>query len=127
MSMDITSALIDLVLAVTTIVGGALVTLIRRHFSTAQIGLAERIASIAVSATEQMAKAAGWDASAKLKSAMQDARDLGTKHGVRLTDEQWRTLLEQEVQRLRRFQDVVTAPAVPAADPPATPPTAPAS
>lgn len=136
MSADITSALVDLVLAVTTIVGGAAVTLIRRHFSAAQISLAERIAGIAVGSAEQMAASAGWNGSQKLTSAMQDARDLGAKHGVKLTDEQWRSLLEQEVMRLHRLNDALTTQPEPApktthskakAPAPATPPAAPSA
>lgn len=117
MNADITKALIDLVLAVSTVALGALVTLIRKHFTVKQIELAESIAGIAVAATEQMAKAAGWNPSQKLKSALGDARDLGAKHGVRLTDEQWRTLVEQEVANLKRYGGELTKP-----DAPITPP-----
>ena len=143
MNADITKALVDLILATSTVALGALVTLIRRHFSVQQIELAEKIASIAVSSTEQMAKASGWNPGQKLKSALQDARDLGAKHGVRLTDEQWRTLVEQEVANMKRWGTELTkpdniAPTIVPSDgtsvsapvlivPPDTPPSAPAS
>lgn len=103
MSTDITNALIDLVLAVTTICGGTLVAYVRRHASAATIDTAEQIARIAVGATEQMAKTAGWDAGQKFSSALQDVRALGEKHGIRFSDEQWKTLIERQVREMQRL------------------------
>jgi len=116
MSNDITNALIDLVLAVTTIFGGMLVAYVRRHASAATIDTAEQIARIAVGATEQMAKTAGWDSGQKLRSALQDVRALGEKHGIRFSDEQWRTLIERQVREMQRL-DAALHPSPPDSTP----------
>lgn len=107
MNGDITNALIDLVLAMTTIFGGYLVAYVRRHASAATIDTAEQLARIAVGATEQMAKSAGWNPSQKLTSALQDVRALGEKHGIRFSDEQWRTLIERQVREMQRLDAVL--------------------
>lgn len=106
----LTSGLIDLLLAMTTIAGGALIAAIRRHFSLRAIAAAEAVARIAVRAAEQMAEAAGWDSAAKLTMALAGARDLAAAHGVTLSDAQWRQLIEREVALLRRLDRELTAP-----------------
>lgn len=133
MNGDITNALIDLLLAMTTIFGGYLVAYVRRHASAATIDTAEQIARIAVGATEQMAKTAGWDSGKKLRSALQDVRALGAKHGIRFSDEQWRTLIERQVREMQRLDTALhqatpePPPIVTPADTaPPTPPPAPA-
>lgn len=136
MSTDITSALIDLVLAVTTIFGGYLIAYARRHISLKSIQTAEAVGKIAVNAAEQMGQTAGWSPSQKLTSALQAVRSLGEKHGISLSDEQWRELIEREVREMQRLDTVlkqatpepaIVVPGVADAIEPAPPTTPPAS
>lgn len=109
-SADIVAALISLLLAVSSALGAYLVALIRRRVSATNIGIAQNIARVAVTAVEQMGDAAGWAPQKKLDQALQAVKNLGEKHGINLNEPQWRSLIESEVAQLKRFGALLTTP-----------------
>lgn len=104
----IQEGLIDLVLAVTAVVGGLIVNYLRRRATVAEIEAGMRIAKIVVSAVEQIAAAQGIDTQEKLARALAQARAIGAAKGISFSDEQWRYLIEQEVAYLKRIGGELT-------------------
>lgn len=87
-------------LAILTLVGYA-VTWLRQHVSAARLRLAKEVAAIAVRTAEQLAVRLSIHGQAKLQAALTHARQLAAAHGLRLTDEQWQSLLESAVKDLK--------------------------
>lgn len=109
-SADIVAALISLFLAISSAVGAYAVAWVRRHVSAQNLMVSQRIARVAVTAAQQMGDAAGWSAGAKLTSALQDVRLLGEQHGIKLSDDQWRSLVEAEYAQFKQFRVALNAP-----------------
>lgn len=68
---------------------------------------AVEIAKIIVEGIQQTAKKYGWDGKAKFEQAMVQLRIWGTQHGIKYTDEQWESIVEQAVFQLKGFMDEV--------------------
>lgn len=69
---------------------------------------AVEIAKIIVEGVQQMAKKYGWDSKAKFDQAMVQLRTWGSQHGIKYTDEQWESIVEQAVFQLKGFIDELT-------------------
>ena len=69
---------------------------------------AVEIAKIIVEGVQQMAKKYGWDSKAKFDQAMIQLRTWGSQHGIKYTDEQWESIVEQAVFQLKGFIDELT-------------------
>lgn len=95
------SILTNLVLLVIALAGGYAIRWLKRHLTAQQIGLAAEIAEIAVRAAEQIGYASGFDGPKKLAEALDRARDLAGKYGIKYSDEQWATLIEKAVEQLK--------------------------
>lgn len=68
---------------------------------------AVEIAKIIVEGVQQMAKKYGWDSKAKFEQAMVQLRTWGVQHGMKYTDEQWESIVEQAVFQLKGFLDEI--------------------
>lgn len=68
---------------------------------------AVEIAKIIVEGIQQTATKYGWDGKAKFEQAMVQLRTWGTQHGIKYTDEQWESIVEQAVFQLKGFMDEV--------------------
>lgn len=101
---QITQILSNLVLLILLAIGTYVVQYLKRRFSQQQIALAMEIVEIAVEAVEQIAQASGIKGKEKLREAIGRARDFAAKYGIRYTDEQWATLIEQAVKQLKEFE-----------------------
>lgn len=101
--------LTNLVLLLIVVAGGYLVRYLRRSLTTQQISLATEIAEIAVRAAEQIGYASGFDGPKKLAEALDRARDLAGKYGIRYSDEQWATLIEKAVEQLKVLDEELHA------------------
>ena len=117
MEAQVTSVFVDLVLAMTTVVGGFIVAEIRKRVSLHNISIAQDVVRIAVSAAEQMGAASGFDGNHKLALALDFAHNFAARHGVKLSSPEWHNLIEAEVAKLKTFNEELTAPAVPDAPP----------
>jgi D-serine dehydratase len=100
--MDLTQVLSTVIEAIIVILAGLLLALARRYLSQQQIAIARTVAETAVGAVEQLAASGVIDPRSKLERAMVRARDLATQHGIVLTDDQWRTLLEGAVKAMKQ-------------------------
>lgn len=113
MNGDINQALTSFLLAALGLATVAITTFvvpwIKAHATQQQIQSAEKIATNAVQAVEQI----GGDGShQKFLDALERARRLAASKGIVLSDDQWRTLIESAVNDVKRWgQEVkVTAP-----------------
>ncbi len=105
------NALRDLSLLAVTVVGGALTRYIQQHFNTKQIETAKNIASIAVNSTEEIATAIGFKGADKLTLAMEKAKELAAKGGVKLSNGQWSSLIHDTLNNIRPFWQNISKPA----------------
>lgn len=111
--MDFQSLLYNALLTIITtgfpILIGYIVVFIRQHLSTKQLQTAQVLASNGVLFSEQVSKQLGLDNVAKYNSALASAKTLATKYGVKLSDEQWNSLIESSVGMMKKgLSDVVT-------------------
>lgn len=104
--MDIQNLLYNLLLSIisiaTPILIGYAVTFIKQHTSAQQLKNAMSIATNSVEYAQQISKTLGLDNEAKLNSALASAKELATKYGIKLTDDQWKALLEPAVSGLKK-------------------------
>lgn len=113
MNGDINQALTSFLLAAVTLATIAITTFvipwIKAHATQQQIQTAEKVATNAVQAVEQIG---GSGSHQKFNDALERARRLAAAKGIQLTDEQWRTLIESAVNDVKRWgQEIkVTAP-----------------
>ncbi|MDI3298278.1 MAG: phage holin, LLH family [Bacillota bacterium] len=105
MTPDIQQAVVqvlsDLIRLAALVVAGYVAAWVRQHVTAARWQRAQDIARTAVWAVEQMAPGLGLRAKAKLDQALQAARRLAASHGLRLTDDEWRSLIEAAVKALK--------------------------
>lgn len=94
--MDIQSIIFSGLQDIVTILVGALVAYlvayIKQHFSAKQISTASVIASAAVNFVAQ--KLDTSENTAKFEAALASAKELAAKAGLKFTDSQWETLIE---------------------------------
>ena len=109
--MTIMEAVVTLVVALMGLLGAvvsrALIPYLRTQVSDAQLTKARQIAEFAVQAVEQLAPGTGAQARQKFNDAMSRAYDLAEAHGINLTEEQWRTLIEKAVYEIQQVEFVV--------------------
>lgn len=79
--------------------------------------VAADIAGQAVQAVEQLDRRYQWTSAEKLDQALTRARDLGESHGVKLSDQQWSSLIEAAVGSLTQLQAALGTDPVPAPTP----------
>jgi len=109
MDQLIAQLITDLVKLIIVAVGGYLVAWLRSKLSQDQIRKAMQIAGIAVKAAEAIGAAQGLDGKAKMQQALNTARTVAAKYGIRFTDEEWQALLEQAVHELKTLGDELHA------------------
>lgn len=90
-----------------TVITGALVPYLRSRMSEQDLWKARQIAEFAVAAVEQLAPGTGAQARQKFDDAMGRAYDLAASHGIDLSAEEWRTLIEQAVYELNKVHEIV--------------------
>lgn len=101
------------VIALLSLAADALRKWLRQRFSHEQLATAMDVARIAAGAVEQMyRRATGVDPKAKFDQAMQHVRALGEQKGLKLTDDQWRALLEAAVREINATKDLARPPQV---------------
>lgn len=109
--MTIMEAVIAVVVALMgllgTVITGVLVPYLRSRISEQDLWKARQIAEFAVAAVEQLAPRTGDGARVKFDRAMERAYELAKSHGIELSAEEWRTLIEQAVYEMNRVIDVV--------------------
>lgn len=94
----ILNTLQDLAMAVIPVVGAYAVAFIRKHMTTNQIETAKNVASISVKYAQQL----DICNSDKFASALATAKSFASSHGLKLTDEQWRSLIEASVNECKK-------------------------
>lgn len=94
--------LLTLVTTATPILVGYLVVFIRQHLSAKQLETAKVIASNGVVYAQQVSAQLGLDNQAKLNSALVSVKALASKYGVKLTDDQWKNLIEPAVNEFKK-------------------------
>lgn len=126
MTPDLMHALTDLFVAVLTVmipvVGGFAVNWLKTHTSQKQLESMQVIGGMAVKAVEQMSGGLSGnqraEADTKLSAAKQRVEDLAAHIGIKLNDEQMRTIIEQAVHEMNRdFAALSSTPPVNAAQP----------
>jgi LL-H family phage holin len=108
MTPDLMHALTDLLVAVLTVmipvVGGFAVNWLKTHTSQKQLDSMQAIGGMAVKAVEQMYDGLSGnervEADTKLSAAKQRVQDLAARIGIKLNDEQTRTIIEQAVHEM---------------------------
>lgn len=114
---DLNTALNDFLLAAlalgTLLVTGYAIPYLKAHVGTKRLATAERVAEVAVAASEQMGAGSGAQ---KFQNALERARVLATSKGVTLTDEQWRTLIESAVRNISQWGAEIKATPAPVAE-----------
>jgi len=104
--MELQNLLYNIFLSVisiaTPILIGYAVNFIKQHTSAQNLKTAMSIASNSVEYAQQISKALGLDNEAKLNSALASAKQLATNYGVKLTDDQWKALLEPAVSGIKK-------------------------
>jgi len=113
--MDFTTILYNLILTIVTtatpILVGYLVIFIRQHLSTKQLETAKVISLNAVAYSNQISKELGLNNEQKLNSALASAQIIAEKYGIKLTSDQWKSLIEPCVNQLKQgLNDVLSVP-----------------
>ncbi len=90
-----------------TVITGALVPYLRSRMSEQDLWKARQIAEFAVAAVEQLAPESGAKAREKFDDAMGRAYELARTHGIDLSAEEWRTLIEQAVYEMNRAAEAI--------------------
>ena len=75
--------------------------IVANHLTQQQQELTRTIAVTAVHAAEALGASRHISQNEKLAEAADRARDLASRHGINLSDEQWRTLLEAAVMQMK--------------------------
>ncbi len=97
--MKVLGVLIEVLIVVG---GGALLRLLTARLGREKLWAAVEVARLAVEFVEQVSERLGYQGSAKLRDALEQAKSLARAHGVALTDEQWKVLLEQAVRHMNQ-------------------------
>lgn len=95
--MDATLAMQIIQYAEGAVITGAVALLAHAHITQKTLDKAVNIAHMAVNAVEQIAPALGIKGSAKLSKAIDFAKGLAKDVGVKLSDTQWTSLIEDAV------------------------------
>lgn len=95
------SVLKDLIVLAGTLILGFVTSYIHRYYTARQIQTAKQLAVLAVTFVEQVAAALGLTNPEKLKLAIQRAEALAAKAGIKLTGQQWETLIEAVLGELK--------------------------
>ena len=99
--MDTQTLIYNILKDVIALAGTILITYVtayvNQHFKSKQVSDAKQIANIAVAFTEQVASTMGFKGPEKYNSALTKAKDLATKYGIKMTDDQWQGLIETAV------------------------------
>jgi hypothetical protein len=119
--------LLNVILALISAFGTYAVAWLRKNISQKNLSTALSIAKIAVKAAESVGTAYGYDSKAKFEYAMNAARQVGEAHGIKFTDVQWESFIEQAHHELTVLeQELEKGPTVdpnqPAMPEPAGPP-----
>lgn len=93
---------------VSLVMTGFAIPWLRAHVGNKRLAVAERVAEVAVAASEQIGAGNG---AGKFQNALERARALAASKGVSLTDEQWRTLIESAVRNISQWGAEIKAPA----------------
>jgi len=115
--MDFQTVLYNLLLTIITtatpLLVGYAVVFIRQHLSAQQLNTAKVIASNGVVFAQQVSKDLNLNNEAKFNSALASAKSLASKYGVKLSDEQWKNLLEPAYNELKKGLNEVADTNVP--------------
>jgi hypothetical protein len=97
----IAQTLTNLVQLVIIFVGGLLVRYLKSNYTSTQLKRAMAIADTVVRAVEMIAVAYGFSPQEKMKKAVEMAKVFAQNHGLKLTDEQWQTMIEAAVHQMK--------------------------
>ena len=97
----------DLIVLMGTILLGFLSAYIKAHFSAKQVETAKTVANVAVGFAEELDHTLGTKGEEKLNSALEQAKLLAGKYGIKLTDEQWTGLIKAAVNESRIIYEAV--------------------
>ena len=97
----------NVILALITVLGGMAVRYIQQHFTAKQLDKAKGIAQIAVSSVEQISKSLSINGSQKLTAAISKAETLAAKVGIKLTTEQWDSLIHDALAEFKQVWNQV--------------------
>jgi hypothetical protein len=103
--METESLLLNVLLLLVSAVIAYATKLIREKMRREDIELALDIAETAAYAIEQLSRNRPFGGKTKLAAAISHARRLGERVGVRLTDEEWRILIEHAVYEINRNKE----------------------
>ena len=95
------STVFSVITLVISVLGGFSVKLINQYFSEKQISLAKVFALDAVNHIEEIAPSLCIAGVEKYKQAILSAKDLASKVGINLSDDQWETILNSALQQAR--------------------------
>jgi hypothetical protein len=93
----------DIIALAGTILIGFITAYVNQHFTATQVSNAKQVATIAVTFAEQIANSMGFKGQDKYNSALSKAKDLATKYGVKMTDDQWQGLIEAAVKEMNHI------------------------
>jgi hypothetical protein len=103
--METESLLLNFLLLLVSVVIAYATKLIREKMRRDDIQLALDIAETAAYAIEQLSRNRSFGGKTKLAAAMSHAKRLGERVGIRLTDEEWRILIEHAVYEINRSKE----------------------
>lgn len=112
MDLQITNALYNIILVIITtgmpIIITYAVSFIKQHASSKQLQKAQSIAISSVTYAQQVSSQLGLNNEAKLNSALASARTLASSFGLKLSDDQWKNLLEPALKEAKKGWNDVT-------------------
>ena len=81
---------------------GFLVAFINQHTNAQQLKTAQSIATNGAIFAQQVSKDLGFNPEQKFNSALASAKTLGEKYGIKLSDDQWKNLIEPSVNEIKK-------------------------
>lgn len=101
-NVAISEVILNILLLVVTGLAAAAVAAIKKRLDAQGIEIGLIIAQAAVGAVEQIGARQGWSPDQKLNHALHRARQAAETYGLKLSDEQWKTFIEQAVAEMKR-------------------------
>ena len=97
----------DLIMFMGAVLLAFLSAYVKAHFSAKQIETTKAVANVAVGFANELDHALGIKGEEKLNSALEQAKLLAGKYGIKLTDEQWTGLIKAAVNEARIIYESV--------------------
>ncbi|HEY8804744.1 MAG TPA: phage holin, LLH family [Clostridium sp.] len=94
--------LLTVVTTATPILVGYVVLFIRNHANAKQLHTAKVISLNAVTFANQVSSELDLNNEAKFNSALASAKELASKYGIKLSNDQWKNLIEPSVNEIKK-------------------------